>query len=151
MEDFTADDRFMRAALEQANQAATEGEVPVGAVVVVEDRIVGRGRNRREATQNPLAHAELEALREAAQSLGSWRIGGTLYCTLEPCPMCAGALVQARVERLVFGADDPKGGAVGSLINVLQPNLFNHTVAVTRGVLREECAQILSAFFARRR
>jgi tRNA(adenine34) deaminase len=137
----------MREALRLARRAAKEGEVPVGAVLVVEGKIVGRGRNRREARQDPLAHAEIEALRQASKRLGTWRVGGTMYSTLEPCPMCAGALLQARVERLVYAARDPKAGAVRSVVRLLRGGRFNHTVAVTAGVLEQEASVLLASFF----
>ena len=141
------DERWMREALKQARRAAAEGEVPVGAVVVVVGKVVGRGRNRREARQDPLAHAEIEALRQASRKLGAWRVGGTMYSTLEPCPMCAGALLQARVERLVYAARDPKAGAIRSVVRLLKRGRFNHTVAVRAGVLAEEAGEMLAAFF----
>jgi len=142
----------MRHALAQAEQAAALGEVPVGAVVVVGGRIVGRGCNRPITSADPTAHAEIVALRDAAQVLGNYRLpGSTLYVTLEPCTMCAGALVHARVERLVFGAVEPRSGAVVSTAHVLDNVALNHRVTVVGGVLEEECAQKLQLFFADRR
>lgn len=138
-------------ALRLARRSAEEGEVPVGAVLVVGGKAVGRGRNRREAKQDPLSHAELEALRQASKRLGTWRVGGTMYCTLEPCAMCAGALLQARVKRLVYGAADPKAGAVRSRARLLSRGRFNHTVQVNGGVLAKEAAALLAAFFERLR
>lgn len=139
----------MRAALAEAEQALAHGDVPVGAVVVCQDVIVGRGHNRREVDADPTAHAEMLALRESARRLGGWRLAGaTLYCTLEPCPMCAGALVAARIDRLVYGADDPKMGAAGSVVELLRDPRFNHRVAVTRGVLASESRALLERFFA---
>jgi tRNA(adenine34) deaminase len=139
---------FMRQALALAQQAAAAGEVPVGALAVHGSRVIGRGSNRRETDRSPLAHAELLALGQAAAALGVWRMTGvTLYATLEPCAMCAGALVQARVTRLVFGATDPKAGAVGSLYNLLEEPRHNHHPAVTGGVLAPECGKVLSDFF----
>jgi tRNA(adenine34) deaminase len=146
------DRRFMAAALELAREAERLGEVPVGAVVVVGDRVVGRGYNRREVDHDPLAHAELLAIREACRALGRWRLtDGTLYVTLEPCVMCAGALVQARVGRLVFGATDPKYGAVGSQFDLPRDARLNHRVAVTGGIEGEACRAVLDEFFARLR
>ncbi len=143
------DVRFMRAALEEAARAARLGEVPVGAVVVVDDRIVASGHNRRESDRDPLAHAELLALREAARRLGSWRLSGaTLYVTLEPCAMCAGALVNSRVDRLVYGAADPKAGYCGSLGDLVRDPRLNHRLAVESGVLAEECGELLRGFFS---
>jgi tRNA(adenine34) deaminase len=143
------DELWMREALTLARQAAEAGEVPVGAVVVVGGRVVGRGCNRREADQDPLGHAELFALRDAARSLGSWRLsGGTLYVTLEPCAMCAGALVNSRVDRLVFGATDPKAGFCGSLGDLVQDGRLNHRLAVTAGILEGESSELLREFFA---
>ena len=143
-----SDESFMRQALELAREAAKLGEVPVGAVAVKDGQVIGRGFNRREVDNDALAHAELLALREATEAIGAWRLlGVTLYATLEPCVMCAGALVQSRVERLVFGAMDPKGGAVGSLYDVCSDVRLNHRVSVTRGVLEAECAAELKDFF----
>ncbi len=138
----------MREALALARRAAAAGEVPVGALVVRDGAIVGRGRNRREADGDPLAHAEIEAIREAAGAVGGWRLTGcTLYATLEPCAMCAGALVNARVERLVFGARDPKAGFCGSLGDLVRDPRLNHRLAVEAGVLESECSALLTAFF----
>jgi tRNA(adenine34) deaminase len=140
---------FMKQALELANEAARLGEVPVGAIAVKDGQIIGRGYNRREIDRDPFSHAEFLAMKEAAQTLGVWRLTGvTLYVTLEPCSMCAGALVQSRVTRLVFGAMDPKAGAVGSLYNVAQDARLNHRVDVTSGVMGEACSQTLKNFFA---
>ncbi len=138
----------MQAALAEAESAAALGEVPVGAVVVCGGEIVGRGHNRRESDRDPLAHAELLAIAEAARRLASWRlVGCTLYVTLEPCAMCAGALVNSRVERLVFGAADPKAGYCGSLGDLVRDPRLNHRLEVTGGVLAEECGRRLSLFF----
>ncbi len=138
----------MEAALGEADQAAALGEVPIGAVVVRGGEIVGRGHNRRESDQDPLAHAELLAIAEAARRLASWRlVGCTLYATLEPCAMCAGALVNSRVERLVFGAADPKAGYCGTLGDLVRDPRLNHRLEVTGGVLAEECGRRLSVFF----
>jgi len=146
------DRRFMAEALDLARAAATLGEVPVGAVVVADGRVVGRGLNRRELDQDPLAHAELLAMREACATLGRWRLtDATLYVTLEPCVMCAGALVQARLGRLVFGTTDPQYGAVGSQFDLPRDSRLNHRVAVIGGVEHEACRALLDAFFARLR
>lgn len=139
----------MQQALAEARLALSEGEIPVGAVAVYQDRIIGRGHNCKETAHDPTAHAEMMALREAASVRGGWRLlGVTLYSTLEPCPMCAGAMVQARLPRLVYGAEDNKAGAAGSVMDLLQHPLLNHRVSVTRGVLAAESEQLLSAFFA---
>ncbi|MFT3765016.1 MAG: tRNA adenosine(34) deaminase TadA [Minicystis sp.] len=148
-----ADARFMREALREAEAAAEAGDVPVGAVVVdASGVIVGRGRNRREADQDPTAHAEVDALRRASAALGHWRLeGATVYVTLEPCPMCAGALVNARVARVVYGCPDPKAGAVDTLFTIGRDLRLNHRFAVTAAVLADDCAGLLKAFFARLR
>ena len=153
MMDTTTAERWMRVALSEATAALGHGDVPVGAVVVAPDGTeLSRGRNRREQSADPTAHAELEALRAAATSLGTWRLDGcTLVVTLEPCAMCAGALVQARVARLVFGADDPKAGAVTSLFDLVRDPRLPHRVEVHRGVLAPDCAAVLRSFFATRR
>jgi tRNA(adenine34) deaminase len=143
----------MRAALEEARRAAAAGEVPVGAVIFgAEGELLGSGRNRRESDQDPTAHAEIVALREAARRLGSWRLeGATIYVTLEPCAMCAGALVLARVDRLVYGAADPKAGYCGSLGDLVRDPRLNHRLEVEAGLLEEECGALLRDFFARLR
>jgi len=147
-----ADERFLEAALAEARAAEDEGEVPIGAVVVHRGRVIGRGRNRVEATQDPTAHAEIIAIGAASQTLKSWRLDeATLYVTLEPCHMCAGAIVLARVSRLVYGARDPKAGACGSLAMVPQDLRLNHRVEVVPGVLSDECGALLSEFFRKRR
>jgi tRNA(adenine34) deaminase len=146
------DEQMMGLALETAQAAAAAGEVPVGAVVVHGDRIIGRAHNLRETEQDPTAHAEIVALREAARALGSWRLNEcTLYVTLEPCPMCIGAAVNARLRHLVFGCSDPKAGAVGTLYNIADDRRLNHRIEVRSGVLAEESAAVLRAFFAARR
>ena len=146
------DERWLREALSLADEAAAVGEVPVGCVVVCDGKVVGRGRNRREEDKDPLAHAELLALREASTTLDRWRLSGaTLYVTLEPCFMCAGALVNARVDRVVFGAADPKAGAVGSLADVCRDPRLNHRLVVQGGVLGDECGDVLRRFFRARR
>jgi tRNA(adenine34) deaminase len=142
----------MDEALALARGAAAAGEVPVGAVAVFEGRIVGRGANARESARDPTAHAELLAIQGAARALGRWRLAGvTLYATLEPCAMCAGAMVLARIDRLVYGAADPKAGAVGSLMDLSQDPRLNHRFPVERGVRAEECGAVLRAFFEARR
>jgi tRNA(adenine34) deaminase len=146
------DEAMMRLALEQAHQAAAADEVPVGAVVVRGGQIIARAHNRRESHLDPLAHAELLAIRAAAQHLGRWRLFGcTLYSTLEPCPMCAGAIVNARLDRLVFAAHDGRGGAVGSLMNLVRDPRLNHRAEVTHGVLAAPAAELLRSFFKARR
>jgi tRNA(adenine34) deaminase len=147
------DARWMREAVVEAQAAALADDVPVGAIVVdAEGRIVGRGRNRREADQDPTAHAEIDALRRAASLLGHWRLEGTtVYVTLEPCPMCAGALVNARVARVVYGCRDPKAGACDTLYAIGQDGRLNHRFTVTSGVLGDDCAGLLRTFFARLR
>ncbi|HDQ71533.1 MAG TPA: tRNA adenosine(34) deaminase TadA [Chloroflexi bacterium] len=145
----TNDAAWMRKTLEEAKRAIRYGDVPIGALAVCEGHIVGRGHNRKEIDADPTAHAEIIALREASRALGSWRLAGvTLYCTLEPCPMCAGAMVLARLPRLVYGADDAKMGAAGSVVEILRDPRLNHQVAVTRGVLSEESQALLATFFA---
>ncbi len=138
----------MGLALEEARAAAQAGDVPVGAVVVIDGVVRGRGRNRREADHDPTAHAEVEALRSAARALGHWRVEGTLYVTHEPCPMCAGAIVNARVARLVFGCTNPKAGAVVTLYQIPTDPRLNHRLDVEGGVRADECAAALRAFFA---
>ncbi|MDI6875114.1 tRNA adenosine(34) deaminase TadA [Candidatus Solincola sp.] len=143
---------YMRQALEEARLAAEEGEVPVGAVLVKDGEVIARAHNRRETTGNPLDHAEMLALAEGARQLGGWRLEGTtMYVTLEPCPMCAGALVQARVARLVFGARDLKLGAAGSRYNLVSDETIHHRLEVTEGILEEECLALLRGFFISRR
>ena len=147
-----ADEAFMHEALRQAEQAASEGEVPVGAILVHENTIVASGRNARERQQDPTSHAELIVIREAAEQLQSWRLTGTtLYVTLEPCLMCAGAMLQARIPRLVFSTWDPKAGACGSLFAVHEDTRLNHQIAVTHGVLENESRDLLQRFFQRLR
>jgi len=146
------DAKWMREALVEARQAASLGEVPVGAVVVRADEIVGRGHNRREIDGDPVAHAEIVAIRQAAEAVGNWRLTGcSLYVTLEPCAMCAGALVNSRVERLVFGTGDPKAGYCGSLGNLVEDPRLNHRLEVTEGVLSEECSEVIQRFFSKLR
>ena len=146
------DDRyFMEEALKLAEEAAQEGEVPVGCIITLGDRIVGRGRNRREVGKNALAHAEIEAIDEACRTLGGWRLWQcTLYVTLEPCPMCAGAILNARIPRVVYGASDPKAGSCGSVTDLFAMS-FNHHPEKTVGLMEEECADALRKFFRRLR
>ena len=147
-----ADETYMTLALEQARLAAAAGEVPVGACVVRDGEVVSRAHNRREADADPSAHAEFVAIREAASVLGRWRLSDcTVYVTLEPCPMCAGLMHQARIARLVYGADDPKAGAVGTLYDLSNDERLNHRFEVTRGVCAEESSRVLTEFFRARR
>lgn len=147
-----ADEEWMRAALEEARAAESHDDVPIGAVVVHAGRIIGRGHNERERLEDPTAHAEVLALRAAAAALGSWRVlDSTLYVTLEPCAMCAGAIVLARIPRVVYGTADPKAGAAGSVLDVLAQERLNHRPEVVAGVLADECAALLRGFFAERR
>lgn len=147
-----ADVAWMRAALELARQAQQAGEVPVGAVAVKADTIIGRGWNHPISAHDPTAHAEIIAMREAARALGNYRLmDTTLYVTLEPCTMCAGAMVHARIKRLVFGAADPRAGAAGSVFDIVRAPALNHQLQVTGGVLAEECGALLKQFFAGRR
>ncbi len=142
---------FMNEALALAREAAAEGEVPVGAVIVKGDRIVGRGRNRREIGKNALAHAEIEAINEACRTLGGWRLFGCdLYVTLEPCPMCAGAIINARLDRVFYGASDPKAGSCGSVVDLFAYP-YNHHPECVAGILEAECGAELSVFFSRLR
>ncbi len=142
----------MRLAMAQARQAFATGEVPIGAVAVLHNQVIGAGYNRKEQAHDPTAHAEMIALRQAADFLGDWRLTQvTLYCTLEPCPMCAGAMLQARLKRLVWGAPDLRFGADGSIVDILRVTDFNHRVSVTSGVLAEESAELLQNFFQQRR
>jgi tRNA(adenine34) deaminase len=148
-----ADERFMRLAIEQAELAIAHGDVPVGAVITdAGGEVIATGHNERELRQDPSAHAEMIALRSAAEHIGHWRLlGTTLYVTLEPCAMCAGAIVLARVPRVVYGTDDPKAGAAGSVLDILAEPRLNHRPEVTAGVLQRECAALLKDFFAARR
>jgi tRNA(adenine34) deaminase len=149
---FPRDDYFMRLALREAERALEHADVPIGAVVVRDGEVLGAAHNERELRQDPTAHAEIIALREAAAAVGSWRVlDSVLYVTLEPCAMCAGAVVLARVPRVVFGATDPKAGACGSVLDVLGEPRLNHRPVVAGGLLAPECGELLSAFFASRR
>ncbi|NBH82827.1 nucleoside deaminase [bacterium C-53] len=142
------DVKYMKAALKQAEKAYALGEVPIGCVIVYEDKIIGRGYNRRNTDKNTLCHAEITAIKKASKKIGDWRLEGcTLYVTLEPCQMCAGACVQARIDRVVIGAMNPKAGCAGSVLNILEMPQFNHQVEVLRNVMSEECGDILTRFF----
>lgn len=144
----TKDELFMQEAISEALKAEQIGEVPIGAIIVVDDQIVSRAHNLRESEQRSIAHAELLAIDEACKATGSWRLeDAVLYVTLEPCPMCAGAIVLSRVKKVVFGAYDPKGGCAGTLMNLLDDERFNHQSEVIGGVLENECGELLSQFF----
>jgi len=152
MNDSKEDQLYMKMAIEQAQIAEENGDVPIGAIIVYENQIIGKAYNQREQLRDPTAHAEIIALTQAAAFIESWRLHGcTMYVTLEPCPMCAGALVLARIDRLVYGCDDPKTGAVKSLYNIVTDERLNHIINVTSGVLAEECTGLLQQFFRRRR
>lgn len=141
-------EKYMKEAIEEAKKAELIGEVPIGSVIVHDGQIIARAHNLRETNQSSIAHAEVLAIDEACKALGTWRLeGATLYVTLEPCPMCAGASMLSRVERVVYGASDPKGGCAGTFMNLLQDDRFNHQSEVIPGVLKEECGQLLSVFF----
>ncbi|WP_461202716.1 tRNA adenosine(34) deaminase TadA [Anoxybacillus sp. TBDG-1] len=146
------DEYYMHLAIEEAKKAEEIGEVPIGAIIVHYDEVIARAHNLRERDQRSIAHAELLAIDEACKKLGTWRLEqATLYVTLEPCAMCAGAIVLSRIKRVVFGASDPKGGCAGTLMNLLQEPRFNHQVEVVSGVLAEQCGEMLSEFFRRLR
>ncbi|MDQ1911209.1 tRNA adenosine(34) deaminase TadA [Paenibacillus sp. GD4] len=143
---------YMQAAIEEARKAEALREVPIGAVVVRDGTIIGRGYNLRETSKDPLAHAELIAIKQASEALDAWRLlECRLYVTLEPCPMCAGAIVQARIPQIVYGTTDPKAGCAGTLMNLLQEERFNHQVDIVSGVLQEECSRLLTDFFRKLR
>lgn len=142
-------EKYMKEALKQARKAYALGEVPIGCVIVHQGKIIGRGYNRRNTDKNTLSHAEITAIRKASKAIGDWRLEEcTLYVTLEPCQMCAGAIVQARIPETVIGCMNPKAGCAGSILNVLEMPEFNHQVAVTRGILEQECSEMLKTFFA---
>jgi tRNA(adenine34) deaminase len=146
------DQQFMRAAIDQAKIAEENGDVPIGAVIVHNNQVIAKAYNQREQLQDPTAHAEIIAITQAAATLENWHLNGcTMYVTLEPCPMCAGALVLARIDRLVYGCNDPKTGAVKSLYNIVQDSRLNHRMKVTSGVLVDECTEVLQEFFKKRR
>lgn len=142
-------EKYMKEALKQAKKAYALGEVPIGCVIVYQDKIIGRGYNRRKTDKNTLSHAEITAIRKASKNMGDWRLEEcTLYVTLEPCQMCAGAIVQARIPEVVMGCMNPKAGCAGSILNILDMPEFNHQVKITSGVLQEECSNMLKTFFA---
>ncbi|BDZ84268.1 tRNA-specific adenosine deaminase [Claveliimonas bilis] len=142
------DEKYMKEALKQAKKAYALEETPIGCVIVREGKIISRGYNRRNTDKNPLAHAEITAIRKASKKLGDWRLEGcTLYVTLEPCQMCAGAIIQSRMDRVVIGCMNPKAGCAGSVLNLLQVDRFNHQADVTRGVLEEKCSELMKSFF----
>lgn len=144
----TLDEKYMKAALTQAKKALALGEVPIGCVIVYQNQIIGRGYNRRNTDKNTLAHAEITAINKASKKIGDWRLEDcTLYVTLEPCQMCAGAIVQARIPKVVMGCMNPKAGCAGSILNILDVPQFNHQVEAVRGVLENECSNMLKAFF----
>ena len=148
MRKYTEDEKFMKEAIRQAKKAGEIGDVPIGCVIVHEGKIIARGYNKRNKNKTVLAHAELLAMSKACKKIGDWRLEGcTMYITLEPCQMCAGAIVQARIPRVVIGSMNPKAGCGGSILNLLEMQEFNHQVDVTRRVLEEECSEMLSAFF----
>jgi tRNA(adenine34) deaminase len=148
----TQDETYLLLAMEQARLASEAGEIPVGAIVVFENEVIGRGRNEVLASNDPTAHAEIVALRAAARTMNNYRlIGCELYTTLEPCSMCAGAIIHSRISRLVFGAADPKAGAAGSVVEVINHPRLNHQLQITSGVLGEDCGEMLRAFFRERR
>lgn len=142
------DEKYMKEAIRQAKKAYALGEVPIGCVIVYQDKIIGRGYNRRTIDKNTLAHAEMIAIRKASKRMNDWRLEGcTMYVTLEPCQMCAGAIVQSRLTRVVVGCMNPKAGCAGSVLNLLQMDGFNHKVEIETGILEEECSQLMSGFF----
>ena len=144
----TSDESFMKQAVKQAKQAYDKLETPIGCVIVHEDKIIARGYNKRNVKKNTLAHAEILAINKASKVLGDWRLEDcTMYVTLEPCPMCAGAIVQARIPRVVIGSMNPKAGCAGSVLNLLQQDGLNHQVEITKGVLAEECSGLMTSFF----
>ncbi|WP_442597311.1 tRNA adenosine(34) deaminase TadA [Neobacillus sp. D3-1R] len=142
------DEDYMKEAIIEAKKAQDKAEVPIGAIIVLDGKIIARGHNLRECQQNAIAHAELLAIEQACKDVGSWRLeNAELYVTLEPCPMCSGAIILSRIKRVIYGAADPKGGCAGTLMNLLQDDRFNHKSEITSGVLEEECSSLLSAFF----
>ena len=148
----TEEEKYMKEALRQAKKAEKIGEVPIGCVIVKDGKIIARGYNRRNTDKNTLAHAELQAIRKASKAVGDWRLEEcTMYITLEPCQMCAGAIVQARIQRVVIGCRNPKAGCAGSILNLLNVPAFNHQVELTEGILQEECSTLLKEFFRKLR
>lgn len=145
-------EKYMKKALKLAKKAAKAGEVPIGCIIVYEDKIIGKGYNKRKLKHSTLAHAEITAIKQACKYLGDWRLEGcTMYVTLEPCMMCAGACVQARIDKVIIGADNPKAGCAGSIINILQMKEFNHQVEIERGILGDKCSEELTSFFKKMR
>lgn len=150
--DITTDEKYMREAIKQAKKAAKINEVPIGCVIVYDGRIISRGYNRRNTDKTTLGHAEITAIKRASRIIGDWRLEDcTIYITLEPCQMCAGAIVQARIPRVVIGSMNPKAGCAGSILNILEMPQFNHVCSVTRGILGDECSELLSTFFKKLR
>lgn len=148
MKKYTQDEKYMKAALKEAEKAYALGEVPIGCVIVYEDKIIGRGYNRRNTDKNTLSHAEITAINKASKKIGDWRLEGcTMYVTLEPCQMCAGAIVQSRMDRVVMGTKNPKAGCAGSVLNILRMEEFNHQVEITEDIMHKECTEILQKFF----
>ena len=144
----TVEEKYMKEAIKQAKKAYAIDETPIGCVIVYEDKIIARGYNRRNTDKSTLAHAEITAIKKACKKLGDWRLEGcTLYVTLEPCPMCAGAIVQSRIDRVVVGSMNPKAGCAGSVLNILQTEGFNHQTELITGILKEECSQLMTGFF----
>jgi tRNA(adenine34) deaminase len=142
------EETYMKLAIEEAKKARSIGEVPIGAIIVLDGEIIAKGSNRRETEQNATAHAEIIAIQEACRKLGTWRLeNAELYVTLEPCPMCSGAIILSRIKKVVYGASDPKAGCAGTLMNLLTDTRFNHRSEVVSGILAEECGQLLSQFF----
>lgn len=148
MKKLTSDEKYMKMAIREAKKAYALGEVPIGCVIVYNDKVIGRGYNRRKTDKNTLSHAEITAIKKASKYIGDWRLEGcTMYVTLEPCQMCAGACVQARIDKVIIGCMSPKSGCAGSILNILQREEFNHQVDIEKGVLEEECSTMLSTFF----
>ncbi|MCD7778852.1 MAG: tRNA adenosine(34) deaminase TadA [Clostridiales bacterium] len=143
---------YMNLAIEEGKKAFDNDEVPIGCVIVYEGEVIGRGANSRISDKNPLCHAEIKAINEACGKVGDWRLEGcSLFVTIEPCPMCSGAILQARIDRVVFGASNPKAGCCGSILNMMDDDRFNHKVEVVKGIKEEECARLMKDFFKRRR
>lgn len=148
MNKYTENEKYMSLAIKEAKKAAKLNEVPIGCIIVYDGKIIGRGYNRRKTDKNTLSHAEMTAIKKASKYMGDWRLEGcTMYVTLEPCQMCAGALVQSRIDRVVIGCMSPKSGCAGSIINILQMKEFNHIVDIEKGVLEEQCSKLLTDFF----
>ena len=144
----TVEEKYMKEAIKQAKKAYAIDETPIGCVIVYEDKIIARGYNRRNTDKSTLAHAEITAIKKACKKLGDWRLEGcTLYVTLEPCPMCAGAIVQSRIDKVVVGSMNPKAGCAGSVLNILQTDGFNHQTELVTGILKEECSRLMTGFF----